>query len=165
MKLTLGQIHSSVNALKKLNDASLPIKVTYKLNKNIKEIENQLSVINDQINSLITKYGEEKDGQIIYGEVQVEDHQTGIYGSKLPVIAKLNFSSEKVIDYKIIVHSWDYSKTYTIEQKDINEKGEFSLPNYSAHYRIYAALEDENGDIVNAEYLLNIGDSTTLISE
>ena len=127
------------------------------------DIKHEKDTYYDHVSTMLLKI--EKDGQIIYGEVQVEDHQTGIYGSKLPVIAKLNFSSENVIDYKIIVHSWDYSKTYTIEQKDINEKGEFSLPNYSAHYRIYATLEDENGDIVNAEYLLNIGDSTTLIPE
>ena len=49
MKLTLGKIYGSVNALKILNEARLPIKVTYKLSKNIKEIENNLSTINPQI--------------------------------------------------------------------------------------------------------------------
>ena len=65
MKLTLGKIYGSVNALKILNEARLPIKVTYKLSKNIKEIENNLSTINPQINSILTKYGEEINGKTI----------------------------------------------------------------------------------------------------
>lgn len=107
----------------------------------------------------------EKDGQTIYGEFEVQDHETGIYGSKLPIIGKLNFSSENIINYQIVVHSWDYNKSYTIDKKDINYNGEFPLPNYPAHYFIYATLEDEIGDIVDVEFLLNIGDTNCLVPE
>lgn len=62
MKLKNGIIFNSIEALKKLNEAELPIKTAYKLKKNIEVLGKQVDFINGQRNEIINKYG--KDGQI-----------------------------------------------------------------------------------------------------
>lgn len=108
------------------------------------------------VNTMLLKV--EKDGNILYEVEKVEDHETGRYGSTFPEVAMLDFSNKNVVDYQIDVHSWDYKETYTITQNDVNEKGEFTLPNYPAHYYIYATLKDELGELVHVEFLLNLGE-------
>lgn len=64
MKIKNELLVNSVGVLSKLNNAELPVKVSYKLSKNIKNIEKELSVYEEEKQKLINKYGEkDEDGK------------------------------------------------------------------------------------------------------
>lgn len=71
MKLNLSneRIVNTINALAKLNNAQLPIKVAYAISKNINKIESELKVYNAERAKLVNKYGEkDKEGKLKVGE-------------------------------------------------------------------------------------------------
>ena len=71
MKLTLSneRIVNTINALSKLNNAQLPIKVAYAISKNVNKIESELKVYNTEKAKLVNKYGEkDKEGKLKVGE-------------------------------------------------------------------------------------------------
>ena len=63
------ELINAVDGLRKLNEASLPIKVSYKVTKNIMTIEKELAVYNAEKQKLINKYGEkDSKGELIMDE-------------------------------------------------------------------------------------------------
>ncbi len=71
MKLNLSneRIVNTINALSKLNNAQLPIKVAYAISKNVNKIESELKVYNTEKAKLVNKYGEkDKEGKLKVGE-------------------------------------------------------------------------------------------------
>ena len=63
------ELINAVGGLRKLNEASLPIKVSYKVTKNIMTIEKELAVYNAEKQKLINKYGEkDSKGELIMDE-------------------------------------------------------------------------------------------------
>lgn len=68
MKLTNSTIANSIVTLNKLNSMPLPIKVAFKLRKNIKTLKGKAAFIEEQRIALIKQYGTEKDGKIKVSE-------------------------------------------------------------------------------------------------
>ena len=71
MKLNLSneRVVNTINALSKLNNAQLPIKVAYAISKNVNMIESELKVYNTEKAKLVNKYGEkDKEGKLKVGE-------------------------------------------------------------------------------------------------
>ena len=71
MKLNLSneRVVNTINALSKLNNAQLPIKVAYAISKNANKIESELKVYNTEKAKLVNKYGEkDKEGKLKVGE-------------------------------------------------------------------------------------------------
>lgn len=71
MKLNLSneRVVNTINALSKLNNAQLPIKVAYAISKNVNKIESELKVYNTEKAKLVNKYGEkDKEGKLKVGE-------------------------------------------------------------------------------------------------
>lgn len=71
MKLNLSneRIVNTINALSKLNNVQLPIKVAYAISKNVNKIESELKVYNTEKAKLVNKYGEkDKEGKLKVGE-------------------------------------------------------------------------------------------------
>ena len=63
------ELINAVGGLRKLNEASLPIRVSYKVTKNIMTIEGELAVYNAEKQKLINKYGEkDSKGELIMDE-------------------------------------------------------------------------------------------------
>ena len=70
MKLNLSneRVVNTINALSKLNNAQLPIKVAYAISKNVNKIESELKVYNTEKAKLVNKYGEkDKEGKLKVG--------------------------------------------------------------------------------------------------
>jgi len=61
MKIKNEVLVNSVQVLSKLNNAELPVKVSYKLAKNIKNIEKELSIYEEEKQKLINKYSEKDE--------------------------------------------------------------------------------------------------------
>lgn len=65
IKLTNERIVDSVDTLKELNNAKLPVKVAYAITKNINKIDNELKAYIEEKSKLIDKYGEkDKEGKL-----------------------------------------------------------------------------------------------------
>lgn len=61
MKIKNEVLVNSVQVLRKLNNAELPVRVSYKLAKNIKNIDKELNIYEEEKQKLINKYGEKDD--------------------------------------------------------------------------------------------------------
>lgn len=61
MKIKNEVLVNSVQVLRKLNNAELPVRVSYKLAKNIKSIEKELNIYEEEKQKLINKYGEKDE--------------------------------------------------------------------------------------------------------
>lgn len=61
MKLKNEVLVNSVQVLRKLNNAELPVRVSYKLAKNIKSIEKELNIYEEEKQKFINKYCEKDD--------------------------------------------------------------------------------------------------------
>lgn len=61
MKIKNEVLVNSVQVLSKLNNAELPVRVSYKLAKNIKSIEKELNIYEEEKQKLINKYGEKDE--------------------------------------------------------------------------------------------------------
>ena len=73
MKLTNAIIYNSLPVLRTLNTTKLPIKTSYKVNKNIRALQSKLDFVEEQRTSLIRKYGtEEENGSINVGIDKME---------------------------------------------------------------------------------------------
>ena len=85
MKLNLSneRIVNTINALSKLNNAQLPIKVAYAISKNVNKIESELKVYNTEKAKLVNKYGEKDkegklNGNVSLKEEHIEDYNRDI---------------------------------------------------------------------------------------
>ena len=61
MKIKNEVLVNSVQVLRKLNNAELPVRVSYKLAKNIKSIEKELNIYEEEKQKFINKYGEKDE--------------------------------------------------------------------------------------------------------
>ena len=61
MKIKNEVLLDSVQVLRKLNNAELPVRVSYKLAKNIKSIDKELKIYEEEKQKLINKYCEKDD--------------------------------------------------------------------------------------------------------
>lgn len=61
MKIKNEILLDSVQVLRKLNNAELPVRVSYKLAKNIKNIDKELKIYEEEKQKLINKYGEKDE--------------------------------------------------------------------------------------------------------
>ena len=100
----------------------------------------------------------EDHNQIIYDATALKDETYGLYTSQLPHNASLSFSYENVMDYQILVESWDYKTNYTIEKSELAQNGIFELPQYPAHYTVFATMKNKQGEIIDAEFTFNINE-------
>ncbi len=93
-----------------------------------------------------------QDDEVIYDISNQENIDGGIVTSLSYKKAKLSFSYDQVVDYRIVVESYDKNESYVINKTDVNENGEFVLPIPYANYTIYATLKDKQANIVETEY-------------
>lgn len=64
MKLTNQELLNSIPTLQKLSQEQLPIKISYTISKNIKAIEEELKIYEEERQKLIKKYAElDKEGK------------------------------------------------------------------------------------------------------
>ena len=76
MKLSNAILVNSINVLSKLNNSILPVKTSYKLSKNIKTIDKEIVLYNEERQKLINKYAtknEAGENKIENGSFEIED--------------------------------------------------------------------------------------------
>ena len=86
-----------------------------------------------------------------------DDYHPGVFGCQ-PYEAAFLFPQELAAPFTVTVESWDYSFSYTVSQTDLKDGITMELPDYSAHYTVYASFYDQNGNLYEAEFWFNIGD-------
>lgn len=76
MKLNNEELVNSIGVLSKLNNSILPVKTSYKLAKNIKTIDREIILYNEERQKLINKYAaknEAGENKIENGAFEIED--------------------------------------------------------------------------------------------
>lgn len=71
IKITNRQLENKINILRKLSDMKLPVKVSYAIAKNIKEIEKELNIFLEEKMKLIKEYALKDE----HGNPKVENNQ------------------------------------------------------------------------------------------
>ena len=113
------------------------------------------------LGALLQRLWRTEDGEqiLVHEEIYPEGEYHGIFGNAFePREATFDFSSELAEPFEVLVESWDYSTSYTVSQTDLRDGFTMELPDYSAHYTVYASFYDENGNLYEAEFWFNIGD-------
>ena len=111
--------------------------------------------------ALLQRLWRTKDGErtLVHEEIYPEGEYHGIFGNAFePMEATFEFSYELAEPLTVLVESWDYSNSYTVSQTDLRDGIMMELPDYSAHYTVYASFYDENGNLYEAEFWFNLGD-------
>ncbi len=86
-----------------------------------------------------------------------EGEYHGIFGYE-PHTAVFSFSHELAAPFSVLVESWDYSESYMISQTEMTFEFTMELPNYPAHYTVYASFLNDDGTMYEAEFWFNIGE-------
>ncbi|MGG7143540.1 hypothetical protein ACQPVP_08745 [Clostridium nigeriense] len=76
MKLSNERLINSVGVLSKLNNSELAVKTSYKLSKNIKTLDKEIVLFNEEKQKLINKYAvknEKGENKIENGIVEIAD--------------------------------------------------------------------------------------------
>lgn len=113
------------------------------------------------LGALLQRLWRTEDGEqiLVHEEIYPEGEYHGIFGNAFePREATFDFSYELAAPFKVLVESWDYSTSYTVSQTDLRDGLTMDLPDYSAHYTVYASFYDKNGNLYEAEFWFNIGD-------
>lgn len=71
IKITNRELESKVNTLRKLSNMKLPVKISYAIAKNIKEIDKELNIFLEEKMKLIKEYALKDE----YGNPKVENNQ------------------------------------------------------------------------------------------
>lgn len=74
-----------------------------------------------------------------------------------PYEATFRFSHELAEPFSVLVESWDHSTSYTVSQSEMRDGFTMDLPDYPAHYTIYASFRNPDGTGYEAEFWFNIG--------
>ena len=82
-----------------------------------------------------------------------EGEYHGIFGYE-PHTAVFSFSHELAAPFSVLVESWDYSESYIVHPENLSMK----LPDYPAHYTVFAAFQNDDGTMYEAEFWFSIGD-------
>ena len=115
----------------------------------------------DDLGALLQRLWRTEDGEkrLAYENIYPEGEYHGIFGNAYrPNEATFAFSHELAEPFKILVESWDYSTSYTVSQTDLRDGFTMELPDFPAHYTVYASFYDENGNLYEAEFWFNLGD-------
>lgn len=98
MKITNNQMINSISSLRALSQKQLPIEVSYKIAKNIRNIEQDLAIYEQERKKLIDKYVE-KDSE---GNPKLDDNNNYIIKDKLnwnkDVLELLSFETDVEIE-------------------------------------------------------------------
>lgn len=98
MKITNNQMINSISSLRALSQKQLPIEVSYKIAKNIRNIEQDLAIYEQERKKLIDKYVE-KD---LEGNPKLDDNNNYIIKDKLnwnkDVLELLSFETDVEIE-------------------------------------------------------------------
>ena len=81
----------------------------------------------------------------------------GLFGYDL-YEATFTFSHELAAPFTVLVESWDYTTSYTISQAELRNGFTMELPDYPAHYTVYASFYDADNALYEAEFWFNIGE-------
>ena len=95
--------------------------------------------------------------ELIFETDYPDGEHHGIFGYE-PYEATFIFSQELAAPFSVLIESWDYSSSYTVFQTEMREGFTMDLPDYPAHYTVYASFYDQNGNLYEAEFWFNIGD-------
>ena len=115
----------------------------------------------DELGALLQRLWRTEDGErtLVYENIYPEGEYHGIFGNAFnPNEATFDFSYELAAPFTVLVETWDYSSSYTLSQTDLKDGVTMELPDYSAHYTVYANFYDQNGNLYEAEFWFNIGD-------
>ena len=115
----------------------------------------------DDLGALLQRLWRTEDGEkrLAYENIYPEGEYHGIFGNAYrPNEATFDFSHELAEPFKVLVESWDYSTSYTVSQTDLPDGFTMELPDFPAHYTVYASFYDENGNLYEAEFWFNLGD-------
>ena len=74
-----------------------------------------------------------------------------------PYEATFRFSHELAEPFSVLVESWDHSTSYTVSQSEMRDGFTMDLPDYPAHYTIYASFRNPDETGYEAEFWFNIG--------
>lgn len=85
-----------------------------------------------------------------------EGEYHGIFGSE-PDTAVFTFTHELAAPFSVLVESWDHSERYVVPQAELRDGFTMDLPDYPAHYTIFATFRDGHGVLYEAEFWFNIG--------
>lgn len=113
------------------------------------------------LGALLQRLWRTEDGEqiLVHEEIYPEGEYHGIFGNAFePREATFDFSYELAAPFKVLVESWDYSTSYTVSQTDLRDGLTMDLPDYSAHYTVYASFYDKNRNLYEAEFWFNVGD-------
>ena len=113
------------------------------------------------LGALLQRLWRTEDGEqiLVHEEIYPEGEYHGIFGNAFePREATFDFSYELAAPFMVLVESWDYSTSYTVSQTDLLDGITMELPDYSAHYTVFASFYDKNGNLYEAEFWFNIGD-------
>ena len=113
------------------------------------------------LGALLQRLWRSEDGEqiLVHEEIYPEGEYHGIFGNAFePREATFDFSYELAAPFMVLVESWDYSTSYTVSQTDLLDGITMELPDYSAHYTVFASFYDKNGNLYEAEFWFNIGD-------
>ena len=86
-----------------------------------------------------------------------DGYYPGVFGCK-PSRASFVFSQELAAPFTVLIESWDYSTSYSVSQTEINDGFSMDLPDYPAHYTVFASFYDKNGTLYEAEFGFNVGE-------
>lgn len=113
------------------------------------------------ISALLQRLWRTEGGEkvLVYESVYPEDEYHGIFGNDYtPNEAAFDFSYELAAPFSVLVESWDYSSSYTVSQTEMSDGITTELPDYPAHYTVFASFLDQNGNLYEAEFWFNIGE-------
>ena len=127
------------------------------MNVSLKETD---SAYPDNLGAWLLRLWRTEDGEkvLTYENIYPEGEYHGIFGNAYkPTEAAFDFSYELAAPFTVLVESWDYSTSYSVSQTDLKDGNTMDLPDYSAHYTVYASFYDQNGNLYEAEFWFNIG--------
>ena len=113
------------------------------------------------LGALLQRLWRTEDGEriLVHEEIYPDGEYHGIFGNAFaPIEATFDFSYELAAPFTVLIESWDYSTRYTVSQNDLHDELTMDLPDYPAHYTVYASFYDENGNLYEAEFWFNLGD-------
>ena len=101
------------------------------------------------------------DGTTVYGPREV-DLESGMYRSHLPIQATLVFSLPMEGPVTVTVSNWENTSQYTLTLEGPDYT--MDLPPYPAHYTVEGAFLGTDGELLQAGYSFNLGETQLLRS-
>ena len=119
----------------------------------------QLYELNDQYGRDLSTYVnflwkiEDGERTLLQEGSYPEGEYHGIFGYE-PHTAVFSFSHELAAPFSVLVESWDHSESYMVHPENFA----MELPDHPAHYTVFAAFQNDDGTMYEAEFWFSIGD-------